>query len=515
MDDKEKKMAELGRRDFYFLSRGILGRGGSDAMTKQVHVPLCRFLQDTTIQNKLIALPRSFLKSTLACIKLPIWMAINNPNVRVLIACNIIDNAMNHLRSIKHIFERNSLFRHLYPEIIPDIRKVQWSDHSVTVRRTGGYGEATFTAAGVGVNVVGTHYDVIIMDDILTAKKDDVTGDELAPSQLDIDRAIGWYKLAISLFDTPSKGLTFYIGTRWAVHDVIDHILKFDPTFVPYIQNVYKKDSAGKDVFSETGEPIYPERFNAKALAQLKARQGPYIYASQYLLNPLPVEKMVFHPEYIQYFEKMPFNVPYWIYTYVDPAISSKKDACNTAIVTIARTFDNRIYVLECIRKKGMSVSELCKTLFLVHKKYKPRLVGIESVAYQEAIGKHLREQMRVKDYFFNVRDDTPTRDEPKDARIRGMQPRFAAKSVWIKSYMNGLETELLEYQGVERSRYVDAIDALAGAIKISSRPPPPVKTQKLDGITMGSIMEELRSKIGHKLPFGKMLSDMGAPKKW
>lgn len=507
MDDKEREMAELGRKNFYFFARGILGKGKHDIMTKQVHVPLCEFLQDNSIQNKLIALPRSFLKSTLACIKLPIWMAINNPNVRVLIATNVIDNAMNHLRSIKHIFERNSLFRHLYPEIIPDIRKVQWSDHSVTVRRTGGYGEATFTAAGVGVNVVGTHYDVIIMDDILTAKKDDVTGEELAPSQLDIDRAIGWYKLAISLFDTPSKGLSFYIGTRWAVHDVIDYILKFDTSFVPYIQNVYVKGT--KDV------PVYPEKFDAKALAQLKARQGPYIYASQYLLDPLPVEKMVFHPEYIQYFEKLPFNEPYWVYTYVDPAISSKKDACNTAIVTIARTFDNRIYVLDCIRKRGMSISELCKTLFLVHKKYKPRLVGIESVAYQEAIGKHLKEQMKAKDYFFNVRDDRPARDETKDVRIRGMQPRFAAKAVWIKSYMTGLETELLEYQGVEHSRYVDAIDALAGAIKISTRPPPAVKTQKLEGITMGSILKELRSKTGYKLPFGKMLSSMGAPKKW
>lgn len=501
MDNKERAMADLGRKDFYFLSRGILGRGGSDAMTKQVHVPLCKFIQDPVIQNKLVVLPRSFLKSTLCCIKLPIWLALSNPNIRVLIACNIIDNAMNHLRTIKHIFERNTLFRHLYPELVPDIRKVQWSDHAVTVRRTGGYGEATFTAAGVGVNVVGTHYDVIVMDDILTAKKDDVTGDDLAPSQLDIDRAIGWYKLAFSLFDTPSKGVTIYIGTRWAVHDVIDYILEFDKSFVPYIQNVYKKGTID--------EPVYPERFDAKALEQLKARQGPYIYASQYLLNPLPVEKMVFKPEYIQYYEQMPFNVPYWIYTYVDPAISSKKEACNTAIITIARTYDNRIYVVECVRKKGMSVSELCDALFAIHKKYKPRLVGIESVAYQEAIGKHLKEQMRIKDYFFSVKDDTPTRNEPKDARIRGMQPRFAAKTVWIKSYMNGLETELLEYQGVERSRYVDAIDALAGAIKISSCPPEPIITQELTGITMGSIMKELRARLGNRLPFKSQLSAM------
>jgi len=498
MDDKERQLAELGRKDLYFLSRGVLGRGDGDLMTKEVHVPLCKYLQDQTIQNKLVVLPRSFLKSTLVCIKLSIWLAINNPNIRVLIACNIIDNAMNHLRTIKHIFQTNTLFRHLYPELVPDIRKVQWSDHAVTVRRTGGFGEATFTAAGVGVNVVGTHYDVIMMDDILTAKKDDVTGDELAPSQLDIDRAIGWYKLAFSLFDKPATGKTIYIGTRWAVHDVIDHILEFDKDFVPYIQNVYRKG---------TTEPIYPEKFPEVELEKLKQRQGPYIYASQYLLNPLPIEKMVFKPEYIQYYEKLP-STSYWVYTYVDPAISSKKDACYTAIITIARTFDNDIYVLESIREKGLSVNQLTDKLFAVHKKFKPRLIGIESVAYQEAIGRHLKEQMKVKDYFFNVRNDTPTRNEPKDARIRGMQPRFAAKSIWIKSHMNGLETELLEYQGVERSRYVDSIDALAGAIKISSCPPPEVHREEIKGITMGGIMKELRGRMKQGLPFANQLSN-------
>jgi hypothetical protein len=93
------------------------------------------------------------------------------------------------------------------------------------------------------------------------------------------------------------------------------------------------------------------------------------------------------------------------------------------------------------------------------------------------------------------------------------MQPRFAAKAVWIKNYMGGLETELLEYQGVDRSRYVDAIDALAGAIKISSCPPPPVITQELTGTTMQSIMNELRTRTGHKLPFKEVLSNMNAPK--
>ena len=511
MPDKQtESLAELGKRSLYFLARGILGK---DYMQKHVHMDFCDFLEAPLVdgkKDKLVVLPRSFLKSTTGCIAYPLWEAIKNPNIRILIVCNIIDNAMNHLRQIKSIVESNETFRRSYPEIIPNIKKVRWSDHSVELKRDIAYGEGTFEAAGLGQNIVSRHYDMIIMDDILTGTKDSVTRDELAPSQLEIERAIGWYKLAVSLLDTPSEGRMLYQGTRWALHDVIDYILNEDRTFATYIQNIYKKEN-GKTV--NFGVPIYPERFNQKALDDIKNKQGSYIFASQYLLDPLPAERMVFKPDYIQYYRALP-SVPYWIYTYVDPAISSKKKACYTAIVTIARTFDNKIYVMEVIREKGLSISQLSEKIFSVQKRLHPRLIGIESIAYQEAIGKHLREQMRAQDFFFNIRDDTPTRDEPKDARIRGMEPRFESHSVWIKEHMNGLETELLEFQGVENSRYVDAIDALAGAIKISSCPPPPIEVEHKEGVTMEDILTELRDRSKYyRLPFGDQLGQMGAPR--
>lgn len=502
MDEKEKQMAELGRRDFYFLSRGILGRGKSDSMTPEVHLPLCNFLQDSSVQNKLIALPRSFLKSTLACIKLPIWFALSNPNIRVLIACNIIDNAMRHLRTIKHTFEKSTLFRHLYPNIIPDIRKVQWSDHEVTVRRTGGYGEgeATFTAAGIGTTVIGAHYDIVIMDDILTAKKDDVTGEELAPSQADIEKAIGYYKLAISLFDDPDKGLTFYIGTRWAIYDVIAYILEHDKSFMPYIQNVYKKGT--KD------EPVYPEKFNKRVLETIKMRQGPYIYASQYLLDPLPIELMIFKPEWLHEYKTIPCRG--YIFTYIDPAISSRKGACNTAIITIECTHEHKIYVRECVRKRGMGIIELVDNIFRIHKEYNPVSIVVEAVAYQEAIGQVVKERQIKENCFFAIKDDKPTRGESKDERIQGLAPRFAAGQIFIKEEMAGLRTELLEFQGVENSRYVDAIDALAGAVKISMYPEVEEVT-KPSGWTMQDVMNQLREQRGYSLPFRQQLEAMGA----
>jgi len=506
MDNQKSSLAELGKKSLYFLGRGILGK---DYMTPQVHKPVCAFLQDEAIKRKILVLPRSFLKSTLGVIVLSLWLGIQNPDIRILIVCNIIENAMNHLRQIKAIIETNDMFRALYPDVIPDPRKVRWSDQHVDLKRPTQWGESTFNAAGLGGNIVSTHYDYIIMDDILTGKKDSVTKEELMPSQLEIERAIGWYKLSISLLDTPSRGRMLYLGTPWALHDVVDYIINEDQTFKLYTQSVYK--GGGYKVHSKEQVPIYPERFDAEALALTKKQQGSYIYASQYLLEPLPAEKMVFKSEDIQYFAHLP-NVPYWVFTYVDPAISSKKTACNTAIITIARTCDNRIYVIDCIRERGLRPSKLLDMIFAVHKKYKPMHVGIESVAYQESIGMNLQDKMLADNYFFSIKGDTPSGVDTKDVRIRGMQPRFQAKGVWIKKWMDGLESELLEYQGVDKSPYVDAIDALAGAIKISMEPPEKEVVVET-GWTMAKVLEELRDKHGYNLPFEHQLSAIGAPK--
>lgn len=507
MSPQKSNMAEFGLEDFYFFARGIIGK---DYMTPELHEPLCRFIQDEAIKRKIIVLPRSFLKSTLGCIVLPIWLALHNPDIRILIVCNIIENAMNHLRQIKSIFETNSTFRSLYPWILPNIRKVMWSDHSVAVKRTMGWGEGTFNAAGLGTNIVSTHYDYIVMDDILTGKKDSVTKEELMPSVLEIERAIGWYKLSMSLLDTPSRGYMLYLGTPWALHDVVDYIINEDGTFTAYTQSAHVGGSYNKAAKKEV--PVYPERFNLEDLALIKKVQGTYIYASQYLLCPLPAEKMIFKSNYIQYFSHLPENTPYYVFTYVDPAISAKKTACNTAIVTIARTYDNRVYVIDCIRERGMSPNKLLTEIFKVHRKFKPRFIAIESVAYQESIGINLKDKMKEDNYFFSIRDDVPTGDDSKDVRIRAMQPRFEAMGVWIKQWMSGLETELLEYQGVKESPYVDCIDALSGAIRLSSCPEPPevkVKTEE----TMADILEQLRKARGFNLPFPQQLEVMNAPR--
>jgi hypothetical protein len=495
------RLRTLARQNLYFLSRGILGKGKDDKMTKKVHMPLCGFLQDMQKHRKLIVLPRSFLKSSLGCIMLVIWLIINNPDVRILITCYRIETAMQHLRTIRHIFENNKIFRFLFYDIIPEPKTTQWSDHVLTVKREGRFGEGTVTAAGVGTNIIGSHYDVIIMDDILTAKKDDMTGEELAPSQLDTERALGWAKLAVSLLDTPRLGYMYYIGTRWGTKDVIAYLLEQPEVWDTYIQNVYIDNDSSKGV-------IYPERFSEEDLELIKKEQGPYIYASQYLLNPLPIELMVFHPEWIQTYKKA--DDKGYRYTYVDPAISKSATACRTAIVTIEAMANKDIFVRETIVKKGMPVTELLDHIFRIARYWKPENIIIESVAYQEAIGQLIKERQREENFFFLIKDDKPSTKISKDERIRALTPRFANGQIFIKDTMHELRTEALEFQGVDNSRYVDTLDALAGAVRMAMYPEISEKEKVKLGYTMADILKELRERRGYRLPFAKQYRDMG-----
>jgi len=474
--------------NFYFFSLGILGY---DYIEKEVHRPICDFLSDETKKDKMLLLPRGFLKSTLTSVALPLWIAMRDPNLRYLIVCNSMTNAANHLRKIRSQLERNVLLNVLFPERMPKNKRDRSTEFSVTIPRTQiGLGEGTFEAAGIGTNLPSRHYDRIGEDDIVTATKDDVSDREIAPSQDEINKAIGWHRLVPSLYDSIEGGYLYHTATRWCANDPVDHIRKNEPFWSIYEQNIYKQIE-GKMV--DEGVPIYPSRFGPKAIEKLKIIQGPYIFSTQYLLKPVPLELMIFKPGYIHYCDVIP-NIRGKFFAYIDPATSEKKRACHTAIIVIFCGEDKRIYVTEVIRKIGMSLSESVKHLFRIAKEYKTQSIGIEIVGYQGQLERTVREQMTETGEYFNVVGDNPKHGQSKAARIESMQPRFANGQIFIKHAHKGLEADLLEYQGIEKSKFVDTLDALAGAINLSSFPvyeqePQLIKT----GVTLESILDELR----------------------
>ena len=158
------------------------------------------------------------------------------------------------------------------------------------------------------------------------------------------------------------------------------------------------------------------------------------------------------------------------VVTFLDPAISQKQEADFTAIVTVG--FDptnNYAYLLEAKQLKETPdniISELFQTVGKYRNAGKSYRAGIETVQYQKMLAMEIRNQMRIRDKFFNLEDVSPQGE--KEARIRSMlQPRYSSRSIVHPKNLPNLEALELELLKFPNAKHDDLIDALASALAL------------------------------------------------
>lgn len=98
---KRRDARALAESDLYYFAREVLGY--SD-FHEPLHRPLCEFIQQPTKQLTLI--PRGHFKSTIISVSYPLWLLVQFPDTRILIANATLDNPKKwvqeqllHLRS--------------------------------------------------------------------------------------------------------------------------------------------------------------------------------------------------------------------------------------------------------------------------------------------------------------------------------------------------------------------------------------------------------------------------------
>ena len=347
-----QELRDKGRESLFFLARAILGFSDLDP---EIHKPICRELEQFTVNTRMsVELPRTWFKSTLVSISYAIWRAINDPNIRILIAQNTHGNACKKLRAIAAIFEKNKLFQLLYPEILPD-KNCRWSSESLELNRTAAHPEGTFEAAGVGTAAVSRHYDLIIEDDTISPKKDDMTGIVQQPTRADIEKAIGWHGLCHPMLLHPTKSQIVIVGTRWAERDLLGYI--YDK-FHEYksIRRTAIEDENGEacglsedGVIESNGKLTWPARFDMEALLELLKTEGPYMFACLYLGKPTAAINQIFRRDWIQYSDSFPRGC--YACTSVDLASAEAEESSdpdfNVILTTAIEPKSGKIYVLE------------------------------------------------------------------------------------------------------------------------------------------------------------------------
>lgn len=490
---------KLCQRSLYYLCKEVLGYKD---MVPHVHGHLCSFTTDKQYGRfRQATVPRSWFKTWVLTVGKAIWLTLPDEdglfkdiypykgcNVRILIASNVIDNAAKMVFKIKQEWMHNARLQAAFPELIPDFNKTRWSDHVAEVVRTINATEGTYTAVGVGGSVISQHFDHILEDDLVYARKDDFTGQELMPSQEDIDNAIGWHKLSFSLLANPKTGCIDNTGTRWAPQDMINYIRKFETQYACMELAVTKE---GEWPINDNSQCIWPERYDKETLETICHAQGMRIFETQYLNRPRATEDIVFKKEDVVIhtsFDEYPDGLEY--VTIVDLAgWGDSKGTARNVVLTGAVDSKHHLWIAK-LDARRMNPTEVIDT-YKAHSRLFHSTIYVEEIQYQRAIRHFSREEMeKTGEWFKQEKLPYDGRKDAKNLRIRGLEPIVSMGGVHVLATMHTLLEELEFYP---HSKTVDILDCMGYMTKVARMPvSAPVIAYK-DPLSMGEIEKELK----------------------
>lgn len=467
-DEEEIRQSLRARsqRSTYFFAKAVLG---FTDLTVKTHGPICRTL-DSVSRRKLVVMPRDHLKTSIATIADTIRRITLNPNIRILLGNETATNASHFLRRIAAVFDRNSRFRWLFPELIEEpATRSKWSENEILVPRTEDHPESTVEAIGVGGAVVSRHYDLI--------KLDDLVGKEAAESDEVMRKTRDWYDYCESLLHHPIESEVHVIGTRWTYNDLIRKIIETEGEYF---------DQVITSALLPNGSPLWPERFPLEVLARIRAKIGSWKFSCQYLNSPHDPDATSFNSSWIKYYELKgdvcvggdgaSANIHQMRkYMTVDPAISDKDQACNSAIVISGVDHINRKWLLEILARRLQPI-HLMDNIFSLARKWDVEVCGVEMVAFQKALKYWLTQEMERRAQFLNIQELKTDTHQKKASRIRGLQPFFEGGEVYSlpRTASDGFRQFHEEFEAFPVGALVDVLDALGYAPQLWGPAPDP-----------------------------------------
>lgn len=285
---------------------------------------------------------------------------------------------------------------------------------------------------------------------------DDPQDLEDAQSDVTLEKDWSWF-LSDVLF-LSKTGRVFLIGNNLGKKCIVERVmdeptLEFERLKIPALD--------------EQGNSTWPEQFSTEFLMKQKAQFTALgkldIWYRERMCQAISPETQKFKQEYFKFFEESNLPETFDIDITIDPAISKKKEACNTSIIAVAKNmYSPNWYVLDYKFGKYDPYDLINNTFEMykeLHRLYPNAFirVWVEGVAYQEALKYVFEEEMKRAKLFIFI--DTFVDRQDKKQRIEGLVPMFKIGVIFLRSWMTALIEEALLYP---MGATVDIIDGLA-----------------------------------------------------
>ena len=157
----------------------------------------------------------------------------------------------------------------------------------------------------------------------------------------------------------------------------------------------------------------------------------------------------------------------------VDPAISQKSTADFFSLVTVGIDGTGNIYVLDIVREH-LTFDKQIEMIKRKHDEWQPLIIGIEKVAYQEALIQQVRKE------YPNIRIREIHTGTDKVSRAYNRSGLFENSKVFVRRDMHLFIDELVLFPDAKHDDQFDAFDfaldvGLATERPVSSHVPQPI----------------------------------------
>lgn len=217
-------------------------------------------------------------------------------------------------------------------------------------------------------------------------------------------------------------------------------------------------------VFDSNGESIWPDRLPTQQLLKEKrgyiANGDIHLWMREMECRIVSATGAAFNPDTFNFYDLLPTQMTTFIG--IDPASekAKPKTAHKAAMVCIGIS-KGEVYLLDYWAQKNKNPEEIWTEFYRMALRWRPRRVGIETVAYQQILEWYFRQKMKANNFYVQIHEIQDRRS--KADRIRqALSGRIQQGTFKMRREHTDFVTALYDYtDGVD----IDVLDACAMAV--------------------------------------------------
>lgn len=358
---------------------------------------------------------------------LPAWYLMNFPDRRVILTSYESTFAMSWSRKVRELI---ATLGEKAAGISLDKSNNTQSEFSIAGHSGG------MQALGALGAITGKGADLIIIDD-------PVKNDADANSETIRENTWEWFRSTVFTRLEPGGSIIIAM-TRWHEDDLTGKIMS-DPAIAKDWRQIVLPALAGENCLlgRRPGEPLWSARYSGEALGEIRKAVGSYWFDALYNQVPGSPAGGIFRRSDFRYYtrecekyvtpEEIFASRDITLYATVDLAIATSQTSDFTVVMVFGVAPGGRIFIVDIIRERLDSLRHR-EMIIDIYRRYNPRLIGIESVQYQNSLVRALAaEGLPVK--ALKPTADKVSRALPMQAKLENGLVYFPKYAAWLDDF--------------------------------------------------------------------------------